>query len=247
MDRMLYVAMTGAAQTLTAQAANSHNLANASTTGFKADLSQFRSMPVYGDGMPSRVYAMAERPGVDLRPGAIQATGNDLDMAVDGDGWIAVQAADGSEAYTRAGDLHLTVNGLLETGAGHYVLGNGGPVSIPPAEKLDIGADGTISIRPLGQSAKTLAQIDRVKLVKPPLDQLEKGEDGLFRLRSGAAAPADASVRLVSGALEGSNVNPVEQMVNMISLARQFEMQVKMMRTAEDNASAATQLLRLSG
>jgi flagellar basal-body rod protein FlgF len=243
---MLYIAMSGAGQTLTAQAANAHNLANATTTGFKADLSQFRSMPVFGDGHPSRAYAQAERPAVDLRPGSLQATGRELDMAVDGDGWIAVQAPDGGEAYTRAGDLHLTANGQLQTGAGHPVLGNGGPIAVPPAEKLEIGADGTISIRPLGQQANTLAQVDRVKLVRLPPGELTKGSDGLFRLRDGAEASADGSVRLVAGALESSNVSTAQALVEMIDLARRFELQVKMMQTAEANADASVQMLRLS-
>lgn len=246
MDRMLYVAMTGASQTLLAQAANAHNLANAATTGFKADLNQFRSMPVFGDGYPSRVYAMSERPAADLRHGAMQSTGGELDVAIDGDGWIAVQDAEGGEAYTRAGDLRLTVNGFLETGAGHKVLGNGGPIAIPPAEKLEVGQDGTISIRAVGQSAKALVEVDRVKLVKPVLTNLEKGADGLFRVPGQASAQADADVRLVAGSLESSNVNAVDALVRMISLGRQFEMQVKMMRTAEENEQASAQMLRMA-
>lgn len=246
MDRMLYVAMSGAKQTLLAQAANANNLANVSTTGFKADLEQFRSMPVFGSGLPSRVYALSERPGSDIRPGIIQTTGRDLDVAVDGEGWIAVQDGEGGEAYTRTGDLHLTVNGLMETGAGNLVLGNGGPVAIPPAEALEIGSDGTISIRPVGQSAKALVEVDRIKLVKPQTDRLFKGRDGLFRVQGTAALPAEADVKLVSGALEASNVNAVEAMVNMISLSRQFEMQVKLMRTAQDNEAASAQMLRLA-
>ncbi len=246
MDRMLYIAMTGAGQTLTAQAVNSHNLANATTTGFKADLSQFRSMPVFGEGFPTRAYAMTERPGVDLSSGGIQTTGRELDLVVDGNGWIAVQDEEGGEAYTRAGDLHLTSNGLLETGSGYLVLGNGGPVAIPPAEKMEIAVDGTISIRPVGQSAKALVEMDRIKLVKPPLDKLEKGEDGLFRVKGSDILQPDASVRLVSGALESSNVNTVDALANMISLARKFEMQVKTMRTAEENDTAAAQMMRLS-
>src|SRR5512143_2647468 len=172
MDRALYVAMTGAKQLLQAQASNSHNLANASTPGFRADLTDFRSMPVFGPGFPSRVYAMQERPGVDLKPGPIDATGRELDMAIKGDGWIAVQGPDGSEAYTRAGDLRISSGNILETGAGYPVMGQGGPIAIPPAEKIEIGTDGTISIRPLGEQASTLVQVDKIKLVNPPLDQI---------------------------------------------------------------------------
>ena len=245
MDRMLYLAMSGAQQTMLAQAQVTQNLANASTTGFKADLSAFRAMPVFGPGYPSRVYAMAERPGIDFKPGVIQTTGNNLDVAINGSGFIAVQAPDGSEAYTRAGDLHLTSSGLLQTGSGHPVLGNSGPIAIPPAEKLNIGADGTITIRPIGQQANALATVDRIRLVNPPDSQLIKGADGLFHLKSGGQAPVDASVKLVSGALESSNVNVVDAMVRMIDLSRQFELGVKAMKMAQQNDASSTQILNI--
>ena len=247
MDRVLYLAMSGAKQTLQAQGAVSHNLANVSTTGFRADLEQFRAMPVYGPGHPSRVYALQERPGIDFSPGSIQSTGRELDIAVTHDqGFIAVQTPDGGEAYTRAGDLRVSSGGLLVTGAGHLVLGNGGPVAIPPGEKLEIGQDGTISIRPLGQDANALAEIDRIKLVLPPMDQLEKGEDGLFRMRDGNPLEPDAAVTVASGALEGSNVNPVGAMVEMIELSRLYEVQVQIMHTAREDDAAAVQIMRLS-
>lgn len=246
MDKMLYVAMNGAAQTMLAQAANSHNLANVSTTGFRADLTAFQSQQLSGVGLPSRVYATAQGQSVDFTPGGLMSTGRDLDVAVIGSGWLAVQAADGTEAYTRAGDLRINSNGLLETATGRSVLGNGGPIAIPPAEKLEIGADGTISVRPLGQSAATLAVVDRIKLVNPPPENLHKGEDGLMRLKDGINAEPDAKVRIATGSLEASNVSAVEAMVNMITLARQFEMQVKLMNTAQSNDAAAAQIMRLS-
>ncbi len=246
MDKLLYVAMSGASQTLLAQAANNNNLANANTTGFRADLSAFRAMPVFGPGAPSRVYAMAERPGTDFSYGSLLSTGRDLDVAVKGEGWIAVQGADGKEGYTRAGDLHISTAGLLENGAGHLVLGNSGPIAIPPAEKIEIGVDGTLSIQPTGQSATTLAVVDRIKLVKPPREDLIKGSDGLMHMKDDSVLPPDAAVGLSSGSLEASNVNPVEAMVNMISLARQFEMQVKMMRTSQEDDASAAQILRMS-
>lgn len=245
MDRMLYVAMTGAKQTLVAQAANAHNLANVSTSGFRADLAAFRAMPVFGPGQATRVYAMAERPGIDFSAGVVSNTGRELDVAVHGEGWIAVQGRDGREAYTRAGDLRVTPNGQLTTGAGLPVLGNGGPIAIPQYEKLDIGADGTISIRATGQAAAALATVDRIKLVNLPVEELRKGEDGLMRLRDGREADADVRVQLISGSLEGSNVNAVDALVNMLTLQRQFEMQVKMMRTTEETDAAAAQVMRL--
>jgi flagellar basal-body rod protein FlgF len=247
MDKMLYIAMSGAKQTQVSQAINTNNLANVSTNGFKADLAQFRAMPVFGPGMPSRVYAMTESPGVDMTPGPINTTERELDVAIRGQGWLAVQAADGSEAYTRAGDLRVSSTGILMTGAGHPVVGNnGGPIAVPPFEKLEIGADGTISIRPVGQAPNVLAQVERIKLVNPSLAELHKGEDGLLRLKDGTAADPEASVQLVAGALEGSNVSAVEAMVNMITLARQYETQVKMMETAKDNDSATDSLVRMA-
>ena len=246
MDKLLYVAMTGATQTMLAQGANNNNLANVSTPGFRADYAHFRSMPVYGPGHPSRVYAMTERSGTDYSHGPVNATGNELDIAINGEGWIAVQARDGTEAYTRAGNLRLTESGLLVTGGGHLVLGDGGPVSVPPASKIQFGEDGTISIKPMGEQTTEMTVLDRVKLVNPRNAQLQKGEDGLMRLPGGKTAPADANVKIVSGMLEGSNVNIAEALVNMIDLQRQYEMQVRIMRDAEQNADAAKQLLQLA-
>ncbi len=246
MDRMLYIAMTGARETMTSQAVNTNNLANASTTGFRADMESFLSQPVQGPGFPARVYSVIGGAGVDLTGGSIKSTGRELDVAVKGEGWIAVQAPNGSEAYTRAGDFQVDSFGILTTGAGYPVLGEGGPIAVPPNGKLDIGADGTITVQPLGQGINALAIVDRIKLVNPSPAGLTKGEDGLMRLRGGALAEADAAVQLVSGALESSNVNAVESMVRMIELARQFETQIKMMKTAEDNDRATAELMRMS-
>lgn len=247
MDRLLYVAMSGARETMQAQAVNAQNLANASTTGFRADLQSFQSVPVHGPGHASRVYGIATDQGIDTTPGSAMGTGRELDIAVNGDGWIAVQGPDGNEAYTRAGDLRVDSLGLLRTGTGHPVMGNGSPIAIPPFEKIQIASDGTISIRPLGQGSNALAVIDRVKLVNPPSSMLVKGGDGLIHLKGGvtAEAEADASVEVQAGALESSNVNTVEAMVNLIQLARQYETQVKMMQNSEENDRASAQLLSM--
>ena len=244
MDRMLYVAMSGARETLIAQGNASNNLANANTTGFLADLNQFRSMPVFGEGHPTRVYALDERPQTDFSHGSIMQTGRALDVAVKDGGWIAVQAADGSEAYTRRGDLRIDASGVLTTGNGLPVMGNSGPVALPPFDAIQIGADGTISIRPQGAPPNELAVIDRIKLVAPQYDRMVKGEDGLMRLRDGGEAPAAFEQRLVSGALEASNVNIVNEMVEMIELSRRFEMQIKLMKTAEDTAAASASIVK---
>ena len=241
---MVYVGMSGLKETMLAMANNSHNLANAATPGFLEDLNQFRSMPVFGGGHPTRVYALGERHGINFEPGDMQNTGRDLDVAVKGQGWIAVQARDGSEAYTRRGDLKIDANGLLTNGEGLPIMGERGPIALPQLEKLEIGEDGTISIRPLGQGAAELAVIDRIKLVNPPQQELTKGKDGLVRRKDGSDALADGTTELNRGHLEGSNVNAIEAMVKMIELARHFEFQVKMMKTAEELDSAAATIMR---
>ena len=244
MDKFLYVAMSGAKETLRAQAANSHNLANASTTGFRADLSAFQSRAVAGSGYASRVYATNTSTGWDQSSGAQMSTGRNLDIAINGDGFIAVQGRDGREAYTRAGELIVDANGQLMTKTGLPVLGDGGPLSVPPNNTLAIAPDGTISIVPQGQGPQTTASIGRIKLVNPGNANLDRGDDGLFRMRDGTDAPSEANVRVTPGTLESSNVNAAEAMVNMIELARNFELQVKAIHTAQEDGAASAQLLR---
>jgi flagellar basal-body rod protein FlgF len=246
MDEMIYLAMTGARQTEYAQTINSNNLANVSTAGFRADLHSFTSVPIDGPGVDARINAVVESYGTDLTQGPINNTGRPLDIAIRGDGFLAVQAPDGSEAYTRAGDLRVEAGGLLMTGAGHLVVGDGGPVAIPPNSSLLIGGDGTISIQPLGQGPETLAIVDRIKLVRPDIGSLEKGEDGLLHMKDGSEADADASVSLLSGSLEQSNVNVAKTLVNMIELARQYEMQINVIKASEENADAAATMMRVS-
>lgn len=243
MDRMIYTAMNGASQIMLRQTSNNNNLANLDTTGFRADLDAFASLPVYGPGHPSRVYSQDQRAGVDFSAGRIYSTGNELDIAINGDGFIAVQSADGIEAYTRAGDLRITNGGLLQTTAGYTVIGNSGPIAIPPFEKLEIGGDGTISIQPLGQATATLAVLDRIKLVTPTYADVHKGADGLFYSNNEVLFEPDASVKIISSSLESSNVNAVDALVEMIQLSRNFEMQIKLMKAAEDADAASAKLL----
>ncbi|MCS4502813.1 Flagellar basal-body rod protein FlgF [wastewater metagenome] len=247
MDRMAYIAMAGAKYALEQQRVTSNNLANANTTGFRADLEALTSRDVHGPVRPSRVYGVETRTGSDFTEGALKTTGRDLDAAISGNGWFTVQAADGTEAYTRRGDFRVTQGGLLETGAGELVMGENGPVAIPPAEKVEIGQDGTISVVPKGQSANAMAVVDRLKLVDPPTRQLRKGEDGLFRLAGGGTADADAGVKVVSGALESSNVNATDALVQMIDHARRFESYIKMIETARQTDEAGQRLLRSGG
>jgi len=245
MDRMLYVAMSGAKNIMLSQASNNNNLANLNTTGFKADVDYFKQLPVYGPGQPSRVYAETQRAGSNFQAGDLISTGRALDVALSGQGWMAVESSQGEEAYSRRGDLHLDSNGLLKNGSGEMILGEGGPISLPPYENLLIAADGSISIQPLGQPATSMVLVDRIKLVQPDEGTLYKGNDGLFHSRSGEPLEADGRVRLSSSTLESSNVNAIEAMVNLIEYSRSFEAQAKLMKAAEDNDAASARLLRL--
>lgn len=247
MDKLIYTAMTGASQVLQQQAAVSENLANASTPGFRAMLATFRAVPLVGEGLPTRTFVVDSTPGADFSPGAFQQTGRVLDVAVNGAGWIAVQGADGKEAYTRNGSLQVSPNGLLQTRTGLTVAGDGGPITIPPDTEVTFAKDGTLSTVPSGSKPSQVVVVGRLKLVNPPPDKLERGGDGLFRLKDGAAAVADANVSIFPGSLEGSNVNTVEAMVSMISLARKFDMQMKMLQSADNNARQASQIMNISG
>lgn len=246
MDRMIYTAMTGAKHILDQQATTSHNLANATTTGFRAQIDQFRAVPVQGAALATRAFVVDSTTGSDFRGGAIQHTGRELDVAVQGEGWLAVQAEDGSEAYTRNGSLKINEDGMVQTPNGLNVLGDGGPLSIPPGRNIAVAKDGTVSLVPDGSAATGLTSIGRLKLVNPPVADLVRGDDGLFRLKDGSAASADPKVNVISGSLESSNVNVVDEMVNMISLARQFDMQMKLLQHAESNDGKAAQLLSMS-
>ena len=241
MDKLIYTAMTGAKHSMEQQATVSHNLSNATTTGYRAEISAFRAVPILGESPPTRTFVVDSTPGADFSPGAIQHTGRDLDVAVQGKGWIALQLEDGSEAYTRNGSLQVSSNGILQSRNGVNVQGDGGQISIPPDNTIIIAKDGTVSV--ISPEQRTSSTVGRIKLVNPPEENMVRGDDGLFRLRDSGEAEADANVTLIGGALEGSNVNVVEAMVNMITLARTFELQMRMLHEAGVNAQQATQLL----
>jgi flagellar basal-body rod protein FlgF len=248
MDRALYIAMSGAKQNTLGQVAEANNLANVSTTGFRRDFEQARSMPVFGDHFPTRAYAMEERPASDFNPGTLIHTGRDLDLAIDNQGWFSVQDKNGDEAYTRRGDLRVDQVGRLINGDGLQLIGAGGPVVIPPYESLTVGADGTISVRGAGDEASAVADVVNLKLVNPDLQQMEKGLDGLFRMRGqqpGEVQPAAADVMVEQGHLEHSNVNAVQSLTQIMALHRQYEMQVKMMATVDENAQTTAGIMEI--
>ena len=240
MDRIIYTSMTGASAAAHRQAVLSNNLANVSTQGFRAEMANFRSVPLQGSGSTTRVFAL------EATAGPAQTTGRPLDAMAVGNAWFAVQGLDGTEAYTRAGHFELNAEGQLTTPGGLAVLSDGGaPITAPQGAELSLGADGTISAQIPGQQPQNL---ERIKLATPDAqDPLKRGDDGLFRTTSGEPMGNDNQARMVSGALEGSNVNPVEAMVGMIAAARQFEQQMRLMQTAENDDKSAAQLLSLNG
>jgi len=247
MDRALYIAMSGAKQNTVSQTAHANNLANASTTGFRSDYTQSRAQPVFGDHFPTRAFAMAERPASDLRQGPLQETGRPLDVSIEGEGWFVVQGADGEEAYTRSGDLSVDPQGRLLNGRGLQLMAGGGPAVLPPFESIEIARDGTISIQGRGEEADAIAEVLQLRMVNPDSKTLEKGTDGLFRIRGrqpgDPGAKIDPNMSLVSGFVEGSNVNAVTELTQVLAMNRQYEMQVKLMKTADENSAATTQLL----
>jgi flagellar basal-body rod protein FlgF len=235
--------MTGAKQIMQAQAVNNHNIANASTTGFRADAVAFTSEPVYGAGFASRVNAVAGDAGTDFSGGVMMNTNSPLDIAVNGKGFIAVRGADGAEAYTRAGDLQVTASGAVITATGFPVLSEAGPLNVPPSTQVTIGSDGTVSVVPLGLTPAAQSQVDRIKLVNPATKDLQKGSDGLLRLKSGGKAKTDETVTITSGELESSNVNAAQSLVNMIELQRLYELQIKSINSTDQNEQSAQRMM----
>lgn len=246
MDKMIYIAMTGAQHTLHAQQINANNIANVDTPGFKADIARFKAISINGDGFNSRTYALSDDSGSDLSAGSIIQTGRDMDVAVRGNGWMAVVNDDGTESYSRSGSLKINENGLLTNSSEQIIAGNGGPITIPPYQKLEIGIDGTVSIIPENATGAETIVLDRIKLVSGDSQNMQKSLNGLFATKDGQPLEVDSNIKIESGYIEGSNVNAVEAMTNMISLARQFEIQMKLMSEAQENDQQTASLLRLN-
>ncbi|MFT4994503.1 MAG: flagellar basal-body rod protein FlgF [Paraglaciecola sp.] len=246
MDKMLYIAASGAKQDLLGTAVRANNLANAQTTGFKAQLEQARAMPSFGEGLPTRVFSMTENPANNYAGGPMIQTGRELDLAIQGEGWFSVVDDQGKEAYSRNGSFQLGADGQLKDSHGNTLIGSGGPISLPiPLSNVNFAGDGTISVRPQGAPANVLEETGRLKMVNPDIRNMQRGQDGLFRQKDGQLADEDPQVNIRTGMLEGSNVNPVEEMVSMISLQRHYEMQVKLMKKAEQLDQRGNQLLRI--
>jgi flagellar basal-body rod protein FlgF len=246
MDRLIYTAMTGAKHSLEQQTTVAHNLANLSTTAFKAQLSAYRAVPMIGPNTATRAFVVDSTVGTDMTPGPINQTGRPLDIAVNASGWIAVRGTDGKEAYTRDGGLKLSPNGVLQTRSGLDVLGESGTIVVPPNSNVAIGGDGTVSAIPNDGVPNAVSIVGRIKLVNPPEAGMDRGADGLFRQKNGQVATADANVQVTPGALEGSNVSAVQMLVDMIASARQFDTQMKLLQTAESSDRGWSSILNLS-
>lgn len=246
MDRMIYLAMNGAKHVAWQQATTAHNLANVNTNGFKADQVSFRALPVVGDGSPTRTYVVDNTVGHDLSQGSLQRTGNANDFALGSPGFFAVQGPDGQEAYSRDGGYEVDAAGMMRTRSGLPLLGLGGPITVPEGFRAELGQDGTVTAVPLNGEDRAPQIVGQIKLVNPGARAVFKGEDGLFRLHAGGVAAQDENVKLVPEALEASNVNAVDSLVQMISHARQFDLNIKLMQTADQNARSATQVLAMT-
>ena len=245
MDRLIYTALSGMRGAMSRQTATANNLANANTVGFRAEMQAARSLWVRGDGFEARAPVSQEVTGADMSAGSINHTGRDLDVAMTGDALLAVQAEDGSEAYTRRGDLQVAASGVLTTGDGRPVLGDGGPITIPPADSIRIADDGAIWIVPAGGDASNPQQVDRLKLTSPTGSHIAKGLDGLFRVQGGGALPSDPTAHVIPASLESSNVNTSQTLIDMIEASRSWDMQLQLVTSARDLDTSATDLMRL--
>ena len=246
MDRLIYVGMTAAKHTMAQLASTSQNLANVRTTGFKADIHMFSAIPVHGPGNPTREFVVNSTVGSDFTQGVITQTGSPLDLAISGSGWFTVQMPDGSEAYTRAGGFKLDPTGMLRTASGLPVMGINGTISIPQGSSVTIAKDGTVSVVPSGNNPNAVAVLGQLKLVNPPESGMVKGADNLFRMKSGSPAAPASNVTVLSGSLESSNVDMIDCMLNLIDLGRDFDMQMKLLQSADNNASKASALLNIN-
>jgi flagellar basal-body rod protein FlgF len=246
MDRLIYTAYSGMRGSLSAQSAIANNLANANTIGFRADRAAFEAQTLKGPVIEARALSSMEVKDADMTAGAVVQTGRSLDVAIDGKAMMAVQADDGSEGYTRRGDLMVSPSGLLQTGDGHLVLGNGGPISIPTASSVTITPDGSIQVVAPGTDPKAPETVDRIKLVSPEGTQIAKSLDGLFRVVGDGVLPGDLDARVTTGALEQSNVNSAQMLVEMIENQRSFDMRTKLLTTAKDLDEGGAALMRIN-
>ncbi|MFN3388309.1 MAG: flagellar basal body rod protein FlgF [Allosphingosinicella sp.] len=245
MDRLVHTSLSALRGAMARQTATANNLANANTTGFRAEISSAQSLWLRGAGFEARAQSSQEVLAADMQQGAVSETGRDLDIALEGDALLAVQARNGDEAYTRRGDLKLTDSGLMTTGDGHPVLGEGGPITLPPVDSMRIDRDGAIWIVPAGGDPNVSQQVDRLKLATPAGSQVLKGTDGLFRVPNDGILPADPQARVTPRSLEGSNVQVTTALIDMIEAGRAWDTQLKLISTANEIDTSAADLMRL--
>lgn len=245
MDRLIYTSLSAMRGAMARQQATASNLANAATPGFRADIAEAQALWLAGPSLGDRAMASEEVLNADMKAGSVTATGRDLDISLAGDSLLTVQSPDGEEAYTRRGDLQIGASGLLTTGDGHPVLGEGGPITIPPADRVNIAKDGRILFVPAGGDPAQVQELDRLKLASPAGSSIAKGLDGLFRVKGGGVLPVDPDAQIATGQLEESNVSATEALVDMIDASRAWDMQLKLITSARDLDAASAELMRL--
>lgn len=243
MDRLIYTALSGASHTLMEQQISANNLANVNTGGFRSDIALSQSEQVQGRGFSTRFMSAENQSGINDSAGIPEKTDRSLDVAIQGKGYIAVQDAAGNEVYTRNGNIQQDDQGQL-TVNGYLVLGDNGPIVLPPNAIASFGSDGTLSVTPDDGDVKGTMDVDRLKLVDIPLNNLAKNPEGMLVTANGVPASVDEDIKVSGGYLESSNVSAVSEMMASISLNRQFESQIKMMKAAEDLSDYGNRLLR---
>lgn len=245
MDRMIYTALTGMNAALARQRAVASNLANAQTTGFRAETFSLKPLTLRGPQLEARAMTEGAVRGADMSAGRVVPTGRPLDIAVRGGALIALQATDGSEVYSRRGDLTVGVGGVLENGDGRPVIGEAGPITVPPGREVTIATDGSVLAADPAAPDAPAENIGRIKLASPAGSAILKDLDGFLRVPDGGVLPADPTAEVEAGALEQSNVDTSATLIEIIEAQRSFERRSKLFSTAGEIDQAGSRLMSL--
>ena len=248
MDRSIYTALNSMNILRDNQSVTAQNLANISVTGFQKDI-QINFASVYLDrdkGIDPKVLALQEPGGFDSTPGPVQQTGAPLDLAVDGTGYFIVKPANGNIALSRRGDFTVSADGTLRDGTGTQPLSvDLETITIPPHRKISISGDGIIEIEPLNAPLGQTVRVGQIATTFGSEVPLAKTVDGFVRPIDGSIPEPDNRTILLSGFLEGSNVQSVDELVTGIDQSRAYEINVKFISTAQEIDEASASLMRM--